>query len=102
MGQFIKVGDVSEILPGNAKQIDAGGRTIALFNLKGQFYAIDNSCTHVGGSLASGKIIDEDVICPLHGARFNIPTGKVLGPPARENISTYKIRIDDDNIEIEV
>ena len=102
MGQFIKVGDVSEILPGNAKQIDVGGRTIALFNLKGQFYAIDNSCTHVGGSLASGKIIDEDVICPLHGARFNIPTGKVLGPPARENISTYKIRIDGDNIEIEV
>ena len=102
MGQFIKVGDVSEILPGNAKQIDAGGRTIALFNLKGQFYAIDNSCTHVGGSLASGKIIDEDVICPLHGARFNIPTGKVLGPPARENISTYKIRIDGDNIEIDV
>ena len=102
MGQFIKVGDVSEILPGNAKQIDVGGRTIALFNLKGQFYAIDNSCTHVGGSLASGKIIDEDVICPLHGARFNIPTGKVLGPPARENISTYNIRIDGDNIEIEV
>ena len=102
MGQFIKVGDVSEILPGNAKQIDAGGRTIALFNLKGQFYAIDNSCTHVGGSLASGEIIDDDVICPLHGARFNIPTGKVLGPPARENISTYNIRIDGDNIEIEV
>ena len=102
MGQFIKVGEVSEILPGNAKQIDAGGRTIALFNLKGQFYAIDNSCTHVGGSLASGEIIDEDVICPLHGARFNIPTGKVLGPPARENISTYKIRIDGDNIKIEI
>ena len=98
MGQFIKVGDVSEILPGNAKQIDAGGRTIALFNLKGQFYAIDNSCTHVGGSLASGEIIDEDVICPLHGARFNIPTGEVLGPPARENISTYQIRIDNDKI----
>ena len=102
MGQFLKVAKVSEISPGNAKQIDAGGRTIALFNLKGQFYAIDNSCTHVGGSLVSGEIIDEDVICPLHGARFNIPTGKVLGPPARENISTYKIRIDGDNIEIDV
>ncbi|HIB32646.1 MAG TPA: hypothetical protein EYO45_06015, partial [Candidatus Marinimicrobia bacterium] len=71
MGQFIKVAKVSEISPGNGKQIDAGGRTIALFNLKGQFHAIDNSCTHVGGSLASGEIIDEDVICPLHGARFN-------------------------------
>jgi len=46
MGQFIKVAKVSEISPGNGKQIDAGGRTIALFNLKGQFYAIDNSCTH--------------------------------------------------------
>ena len=102
MGQFIKVAKVSEISPGNGKQIDAGGRTIALFNLKGQFHAIDNICTHVGGSLASGEIIDEDVICPLHGARFNIPTGKVLGPPARENISTYNIRIEDDNIEIEV
>ena len=102
MGQFIKVAKVSEISPGNGKQIDAGGRTIALFNLKGQFHAIDNSCTHVGSSLASGEIIDDDVICPLHGARFNIPTGKVLGPPARENISTYNIRIDGDNIEIEV
>ena len=102
MGQYIKVAKVSEISPGNGKQIDAGGRTIALFNLKGQFHAIDNICTHVGGSLAAGEIIDDDFICPLHGARFNIPTGKVLGPPARENISTYKIRIDDDNIEIEV
>ena len=102
MGQFIKVAKVSEISPGNGKQIDAGGRTIALFNLKGEFHAIDNSCTHVGGSLASGEIVDEDVICPLHRARFNIPTGEVLGPPARENISTYKIRIDGDNIEIEV
>ena len=102
MGQFIKVAKISEISPGNEKQIDAVGKAIALFNLKGQFYAIDNSCTHVGGLLASGEIIDDDVICPLHGARFNIPTGKILGPPARENISTYKIRTDDDNIEIEV
>ena len=80
----------------------------ALFNVKGQFHAIDNICPHRQGPLAYGEMIDEDIFCPIHRAQFNIPTGKCVGPkdkpwyPEMKNVSTYQVRINGDDIEIEV
>jgi nitrite reductase/ring-hydroxylating ferredoxin subunit len=108
MGQFIKVAKVSDFRPGEGDVIEAGGATIALFNVKRQFYAIDNTCPHRQGPLAYGEMIDEDIFCPIHRAQFNIPTGKCVGPkdkpwyPEMENVSTYQVRINGDDIEIEV
>lgn len=102
MPEFVKVANTDEILPGQAKLIDLAGNEIALFNIGGEFHAIDNSCTHVGGPLCEGEISGSEVICPWHGAAFDITTGQAVGPPAIEAVNHYNLRIDGGNIEIEV
>jgi nitrite reductase/ring-hydroxylating ferredoxin subunit len=78
------------------------GKRIALFNLGGTFYAIDDTCTHRGGPLSEGSIEGEEVICPWHGAHFNITSGDVTAPPAPEGVTPYKVRLTGDVIEIAV
>ncbi len=82
MGQFIKVAETNDVLPGTAKAVEAEGRRIALFNRGGGYYAIDDVCTHRGGTLSEGEVNGTVVTCPLHGATFDITTGNVLGLPA--------------------
>lgn len=102
MAQFVKVATTDEIAPGTGKQVEANGKQIALFNLDGNFYAIDNTCTHRGGPLAEGYVEGEEVTCPIHGAQFNITTGAVVGPPATQNVAKYNVRVQGNDIEIEL
>lgn len=102
MGDLIDVAAVGEIAPGEAKLVEAEGREIALFNCDGEYYAIDNDCTHIGGPLCDGEIRGDTVVCPWHGSEFNIKTGEVLGPPADENVNSYKVRVEGGRILIEV
>ncbi len=102
MGNLAEVADVGEIGPGEARLVEADGKEIALFNCGGEYYAIDNECTHVGGPLCEGEIEGGTVICPWHGAGFSIRTGEALSPPAEENVRTYKVHIDGDKIKIEI
>jgi nitrite reductase/ring-hydroxylating ferredoxin subunit len=102
MSDFIKIATVDEIAPGEAKLVEVNGNEIALFNVSGQFHAIDNNCTHVGGPLCEGEISGSEVTCPWHGATFDVTTGRVLGPPAMEAVNRYNLRIADGSIEIEV
>jgi nitrite reductase (NADH) small subunit len=80
-----------ERMPGTGKVVQADGKLIALFNLNGTFYALDNRCTHVGGPLGQGRVEGGIVICPWHGSRFDITTGNVVGPPARRPVATYRV-----------
>src|SRR5215467_13565317 len=82
MAQFIKVATTADLAPGEAKCVEVAGKKLALFNLEGNFYAIDDTCTHRGGPLSEGEVSGEEVTCPWHGAIYNIKTGAVLGPPA--------------------
>ncbi len=102
MSTLIRVGEVSDVSPGTAKLVEARGKRIALFNLNGQFYALDNTCTHEGGPLADGSIEGETVTCPWHGAVFNIKTGAVLYPPAPTDVHSYKVHVDGAEIKIEL
>jgi len=102
MGKFVKVATTGEIPPGQSKQVETEGRQIALFNLGGTFYAIDNTCSHVGGPLAEGLLEGEEVECPWHGARFNVKTGAALTPPAGAEVASYKVRVSGSDIEVEV
>jgi nitrite reductase/ring-hydroxylating ferredoxin subunit len=102
MSEYIKVATTDEVLPGQAKLVEVNGTEIALFNLAGEVHAIDNNCTHVGGPLCEGEISGSEVICPWHGAAFDIRTGRAAGPPAIESLNRYNVRIADGNIEIEV
>jgi nitrite reductase/ring-hydroxylating ferredoxin subunit len=101
MAQFVKVATTGEVAPGTGKQVEVNGKQIALFNLNGNFYAIDNTCTHRGGPLAEGFVDGEEVTCPWHGAQFNIMTGAVVGPPAAQDVAKYSVRVRGNDIEIE-
>ncbi len=102
MGQFVTVARTSELASGEARLIEIEGRRIALFNLGGAFYAIDDACPHRGGPLSEGEIEGEVVTCPWHGARFCIRTGEVLSPPAAQNVACYPVRVHGEELEIEL
>ena len=102
MADFVKVANTNEIEPGQARLVDVKGKQIALFNIDGAFFALDNTCTHDEGPLVEGEITGHEVICPLHGAKFDIRTGEVLGPPAYEPVTCYAVRVTGTDIEVEV
>ena len=102
MADFVKVARTDEINPGQARLIDVKGKQIALFNINGEFFAIDDMCTHEEASLAEGEISGHEVTCPLHGAKFDVRTGEVLGPPAYDDVVRYAVRVMGTDIEVDV
>ncbi len=102
MAEFVKVAKTTEIEPGQARLVEVKGKQIALFNVDGQFCALDNTCTHRGGPLADGEVSGYEVTCPFHGAKFDIRTGEVLGPPASQAVACYSVRVAGGDLEVEV
>ena len=94
------VAPAASIAPGDYAQIEVDAQLIAVFNVHGNFYAIDDLCTHDGGELAGGAVEGDVVICPRHGARFCLRTGAALTPPAYEPVRTYETRVNDGIVEI--
>jgi 3-phenylpropionate/trans-cinnamate dioxygenase ferredoxin subunit len=94
------VAPAASIAPGDYAQIEIDAQLIAVFNIHGTFYAIDDLCTHDGGELAGGAVEGDVVICPRHGARFCLRTGAALTPPAYEPVRTYETRVNDGIVEI--
>lgn len=92
----------STIRPGALALIEIAGRRIAVANVDGVFYAFDDACTHEQCSLAEGDLEGTKVICACHGAEFDLRTGAVLAPPAKEPLRTYPVRVADDVLQIEV
>jgi naphthalene 1,2-dioxygenase system ferredoxin subunit len=82
--------------------VKVGGRSIAIYDCNGQLFATDNVCTHAYACLSDGWLDGETIECPLHAARFNIRTGKVLDPPATEDLRTYPVRSVDDEIQVKL
>jgi len=99
---FYKAVTVGEIPEGTGKEVTVGGKTVALFNSGGTYYAIDNLCTHRNASLAEGECFGDQVACPLHGAVFHLPTGQHLSPPARSGVKTYKVQVVGNEVQVEV
>lgn len=102
MAEFVKVAKTNELEPGQARRVEVHGKRIALFNVDGNFYALDDACTHRGGPLSEGAIAGEQVTCLWHGSKFNIRTGEVVGPPARQGVARYSVRVTGTDIEVEV
>ena len=99
---FEKVGNISEVPPGSAKVYEIGERAVAVCNVGGELYAIDDVCTHDEGSLDQGELEGYEIECPRHGARFDVRSGEVKALPAVLPIDTFKVRLQGDDIEIEV
>lgn len=102
MTDFIKVAKVSDIAPGTVKKIDVNGEQIAVANLNGQFFAINDLCTHKQCSLSGGSIDGQNIVCPCHGGQFDLKTGEAKTPPATTNTKTYEIKVENDEIWIKV
>ena len=98
MSEYVRVARVGEVAPGSMKRVEVGGRAVALINLGGQFYAIDDTCSHEEASLSKGTLSGEVVVCPKHGARFNVKTGRVLALPAVRSVAVYPVRVDGDEV----
>ena len=93
MADFVKVANTNEIEPGQARLVDVKGKEIALFNVDGEFFALDNTCTHRGGPLAEGEVAGHEVTCPWHGATFDIRTGS--GGAERANYQMFLTELCD-------
>ncbi len=102
MSEFIEVGRLDDVPPGGKLLVDFDGRALAVFNVEGTLYAIDDVCTHDGGPLAEGEIIGCEIRCPRHGARFDVRTGKALCFPAFEPVATHPVEVKDGKIFVAV
>jgi 3-phenylpropionate/trans-cinnamate dioxygenase ferredoxin component len=96
--KFIKVAQLSDVLPGELLRVEVGGRLICLARVDDQVYAVDDDCTHISGPLDQGDLEGCVLTCPLHLARFDVRTGKVLRGPARDDLPTYAVRIEGDDV----
>jgi 3-phenylpropionate/trans-cinnamate dioxygenase ferredoxin subunit len=101
MAQFVKVGRADEIAPGEKVIVDVDGVLVVIVNCNGEFYAIEDVCTHDGGPLGEGDLVDCELICPRHGARFDVRTGDALTLPAFEPAPTYEVRVKDGDVLVE-
>jgi nitrite reductase/ring-hydroxylating ferredoxin subunit len=103
MGLFIKIGTTQELEALKAgKLVEAAGQQIAVFNVGGKYWAIEDTCPHRGGPLSEGILAEDDVICPWHGSRFNVKTGAVLTPPAQRNVKSFPVRVVGTDVEVQV
>ena len=100
MSDFLKVARTSEIPQGGKKLVEVDFLPVAIFNIGGEYYAIEDVCTHDGGPLAEGKLENEEIICPRHGARFNVKTGQALCMPAFESVECYEVKIENDELYV--
>ena len=98
--EFIAVGTVEELKEGDRLVVEIDGMPIVILNLSGEYYAIADVCSHDDGPVGEGAIEGYEIICPRHGARFDLRTGKVIALPAFVDIPAFPVRIVDNHIEI--
>lgn len=106
---FIRVAETSEIRVGKIKKVKAGDMDVLIANVDGAFYAVDSLCTHYGGDLSEGKLEGKILTCPIHGAKFDVTTGKVVSSPTEpldrpeiENLLTYTLKIENQEVFIKI
>ena len=102
MSGFVKAASVGDIPPGTVGYAEIDGVRLAICNADGQFYAIDDVCTHDGGPLDQGALQGFNIECPRHGARFDVRTGKVTALPAIIPVGTYTVRVEGDAVLVDV
>ena len=95
---FVKVAQASQLAPGKAMRIEIDDEPIAIFNVDGNLYAIGDTCSHEEASLAEGDVFGTCVECPLHGAEFDLATGRARTLPAVIPVATYAVKVEGDDV----
>jgi 3-phenylpropionate/trans-cinnamate dioxygenase ferredoxin subunit len=99
---FVYAAKVSDVPLGKVKVVEVGDEELVLCNVGGEIYAIANVCTHDDGPLGEGMLLGEEIECPRHGARFSVRSGEVRALPAIIPIPTFEVRVEGDEILVDV
>jgi len=100
MSDWVDVAAIEELAPGTHRVVDVDGADVAVFHLADGFHAVEDVCTHDGGTLTGGAVDGDVIVCPRHGARFSLKTGEVLAPPAYEPIHCFPIRVHEGRVQV--
>jgi 3-phenylpropionate/trans-cinnamate dioxygenase ferredoxin subunit len=101
-GEFVRVCQVSDLSDPGKTLVKAGERTVVLYRVAGRWWATEDRCTHDGGRLVAGRLEGHTIVCPRHGARFDIRTGQVLSPPAAVDLAVYEVVVQGDDVLVRV
>jgi 3-phenylpropionate/trans-cinnamate dioxygenase ferredoxin subunit len=101
MAEWVEAGSTEELPPGSYTSVDVDDVQIAVFNCDGEFYAIEDVCTHDYGQLTGGDMEGCQVVCPRHGAKFDITSGEALTAPAYEPVDTFPIKVEDGKVYVQ-
>lgn len=99
---FLDVAAADELPAGEHLAIEAGGRQLLLCNVAGEFYAVANRCTHAAWPMDNDRLDGCEIVCGLHGARFDVRDGSPRGGPARRPLACYPLRVRDGRIEVRI
>lgn len=98
--QWFEAARVGEIADRKSKVIEVNGSDVAVFNLGGEYFAIEDICTHDGGDISGGWVEGDRAVCPRHLAEFSIRTGKALKAPAYEGVHSFPVRVREGLVEV--
>ncbi len=102
MTELVRLAATRDVPPGKVEVYEVEGRQIALCNVDGTFYAIDDICTHDGGSLDQGELEGDQIECPRHGALFDVKDGRALTLPAVLPVKSYPVQVDGDDVKVDL
>jgi nitrite reductase/ring-hydroxylating ferredoxin subunit len=100
MAEFHKIAGANEVAPGEVRQYRIEDRPVALCNVDGQFHAFEDICTHQFAYLSEGEFAGSELKCPLHGAKFDVTTGKALSLPAVKAVPKHEVKVEDGNVYV--
>jgi len=98
MSDFLRVCRVCDVAEGGRAVFEVEGRFVAVFHVGGRFYVLDDCCTHDGGPLGEGRLEGFTIICPRHGAKFDIRDGRVLSMPAVADTQSFPVKVEGDEV----
>jgi 3-phenylpropionate/trans-cinnamate dioxygenase ferredoxin subunit len=102
MTEFYRVCKTADVPDPGKTVFEVEGRFIVLIHLDGKFYALDDACTHDGGPLGDGVLEGYQIVCPRHGARFDVRTGQALAMPAVHAITVHEVKLDGNDVFVKI
>ena len=102
MADFIKIAKTSDIPDPGKQLLEVDDRLVVLFHVGGEFYCLEDLCTHDGGTLGDGDLTEHAIACPRHGAKFDVRNGKALTMPATEDTIYHEVKIEGDDVFVKL
>jgi nitrite reductase (NADH) small subunit len=99
MAEFVRVTGAADVLPGSGVVAEVKGQSVAVFNVDGTYYAIDNTCVHRGGPLGEGELEGDTVTCPWHGWQYDVKSGKSINNPSA-CVKSYQVKVEGSDVKI--